>query len=45
MARTKEGEVARGLTREDSSSIMIQNWIFLCSVVGGVERTYSDLHL
>lgn len=35
MARTKEGEVARGLTREDSSSIMIQSWIFFCSVVGG----------
>lgn len=35
MTRTKEGEVARGLTREHSSSIMIQSWIFFCSVVVG----------
>lgn len=41
MARTKEAEVARGLTREDSSSIMIQSWIFFCSVVvGGGENIF-----
>lgn len=35
MARTKEGEAARGSTREHSSSIMMQRWIFFCSMVVG----------